>query len=167
MATVYLGLGTNLGDKPANLQFALDSISGQQIGVISSMSPVYQSEAWGYTSDNSFLNMVVCAETELAPEALLNACQRIEIAAGRETKSGRDYADRVLDLDILYYDKLVLHQNKLSIPHPLIAERKFVLQPLCDIAPFFVDPALGNTITDMLMACTDKTRIQKIELTLR
>ena len=167
MATVYLGLGTNLGDKPANLQFALDSISGQQIGTISSLSPVYQSEAWGYTSDNSFLNMVVCAETKLTPEALLNACQTIEKAAGRETKNGQDYADRVLDLDILYYDKLVLHQNKLSIPHPLISERKFVLQPLCDIAPFFVDPTLGSTITDMLMACTDKARIQKIELKLR
>jgi 2-amino-4-hydroxy-6-hydroxymethyldihydropteridine diphosphokinase len=167
MATVYLGLGTNLGNKPANLQFALDSISNQQIGEISSKSPVYQSQAWGYASNNSFLNMVICAETELAPEALLKACKKIEIAAGRATKSNREYADRELDIDILYYDKLILHQNKLSIPHPLIAERRFVLQPLCDIAPFLVDLERGNTITEMLAACTDKARIQKIELTLR
>jgi 2-amino-4-hydroxy-6-hydroxymethyldihydropteridine diphosphokinase len=167
MTTVYLGLGTNLGNKPANLRFALEQIPGSDIGTISTISPVYQSEAWGYTSDNSFLNMAVCVETELTPEALLNACKTIEKAAGREAKRSQDYTDRVLDVDILYYNNLVLHNEQLSIPHPLIAERKFVLQPLCDIAPFFVDPERGNTITEMLAACTDKARIQKIELTLR
>lgn len=166
MATVYLGLGTNLGNKEAHLQYALEKIS-VSIGYIKSSSAVYQSEAWGYQSDNRFLNMVVCTDTELAPDVLLNRCKSIEQSAGRKNKKNEGYADRVLDVDILYYDALILRQAKLSIPHPLIAERRFVLQPLCDIASTFVDPVQGTTVNELLSKCKDHSSIQKVETNIK
>lgn len=166
MATVYLGLGTNLGSKQANLQFALDHIYGS-VGRITSISPVYQSEAWGYTSANSFLNMALCVETNLGPEALLSACKAIEHDAGRKSNKGEGYADRVLDIDILYYDTLVFRSKNLSIPHPLLPERKFVLQPMFDIAPNWIDPARGKKIHEMLAACNDTSTIQEAKINIK
>jgi 2-amino-4-hydroxy-6-hydroxymethyldihydropteridine diphosphokinase len=131
--TVYLALGTNLGDKQQNLQLALTQIAGK-IGTLSAVSSIYASEPWGYVSKNSFLNMAVRVETELSPLDLLHALHAIEQEMGRTQKShSRIYQDRLIDIDIILYDDLEYSSEELTIPHPLYQEREFVMQPLNEI----------------------------------
>ncbi|MDR1679742.1 MAG: 2-amino-4-hydroxy-6-hydroxymethyldihydropteridine diphosphokinase [Prevotellaceae bacterium] len=146
---VLLGLGSNLGNKEQNLRFAINEIE-QHIGKIARASSFYESEPWGYCSKNSFLNAAVCVHSDLLPEQLLEACKAIEKAAGRTARTTAGYQDRVLDIDILYYGNCVLNTGQLQLPHPHIARRRFVLEPLCEIAPQFIDPLTGKTIKDML-----------------
>lgn len=131
--TTYLGLGTNLGDKPANLNKAIDNI-GKLIGTIERQSAFYVSDPWGFESENSFLNACVKVSTNLSPRQLLKATQSIEIKMGRKEKShnGR-YHDRLIDIDILLYDDVHIKEPDLTIPHPLMHERDFVMTPLREI----------------------------------
>lgn len=149
MAFVYLGLGTNLGDKERNLNDAIISLS-VYVGAIIRQSSFYVSEPWGFESDNRFLNAVALVETNLQPFDLLAKTQGIERMIGRTAKSVTGYADRLIDIDILFYDNLIVDQPTLKIPHPLIAERDFVLLPLAEIAPEFVHPVLGKRIIDLV-----------------
>ncbi|MFT3753314.1 MAG: 2-amino-4-hydroxy-6-hydroxymethyldihydropteridine diphosphokinase [Paludibacter sp.] len=149
MAFVYLGLGTNLGDKERNLNNAIISLS-VYVGAIIRQSTFYVSEPWGFESDNRFLNAVVLVETNLQPFDLLAKTQEIERMIGRTTKSVTGYADRLIDIDILFYDNLIIDQPALKIPHPLIVERDFVLLPFAEIAPEFVHPVLGKRIIDLV-----------------
>ena len=128
----YLALGTNLGDKDRNLQFALEKIA-KNIGTISALSSVYASEPWGYLSENSFLNQVVKVETEHSPLELLKAVQTIETQMGRTRKNSARYQDRIIDIDIILYDDLVYQSDELTIPHPLYRQRPFVWEPLEEI----------------------------------
>ncbi|NDW13862.1 2-amino-4-hydroxy-6-hydroxymethyldihydropteridine diphosphokinase [Bacteroides sp. 214] len=137
MAKVYLGLGTNLGNKDANLRHAVQQIESQ-IGEIISLSGFYATEPWGFESPNSFLNAVVCIETTLPPRSLLTATQQIEKVLGRKTKTQQTYTDRIIDIDILLYDNLVINEPDLVIPHPLMTTRDFVMKPLAEIAPELV-----------------------------
>lgn len=131
--TVYLGLGSNLGDRRATMQQALQEIE-KRIGTIVRQSAFLETEPWGFESDNLFLNACVCVETALAPMELLAATQAIERDMGRTHKSvGGHYADRTIDIDILLYDLLTLQSETLTIPHPHINERRFVLEPLSEI----------------------------------
>ncbi|GHT77143.1 2-amino-4-hydroxy-6-hydroxymethyldihydropteridine diphosphokinase [Bacteroidia bacterium] len=130
--TVYLALGTNLGDKNVNLLIAIAKIA-EKIGIFSAVSSVYETEAWGYSSENTFLNMVVKVETTLQPLELLEVTQAIEKKIGRTEKTKTTYQDRIIDIDILLYDDLKYQSEKLTIPHPHYRERPFVWEPLQEI----------------------------------
>ena len=138
MSTLYLSLGTNLGDRQQNLKSALELI-GRKVGTVVSASDIIETEPWGFDSPNPFLNMVVKVETDLKPLEVLDVTQEIERQLGRATKSvNGEYHDRLIDIDILLYDDLVMDTPELTIPHPLMYERKFVMEPLAQIAPELV-----------------------------
>ena len=154
MAKVYLGLGTNLGDKEQNLRDAVQKIE-EQVGKIVSLSAFYVTAPWGFSSDNSFLNAAVCVETKLSPLEVLQETQMIEKELGRTQKSvNRMYSDRLIDIDLLLYEDLVLSVisasgEELTLPHPLMTERDFVMKPLAEIAPGLVHPVLGKTVKEL------------------
>ena len=144
--TAYLSLGTNLGDKEHNLVSAITEI-GRRIGPVRAQSAFLATEPWGFESENTFLNAAIRVETELSPHALLKVTQQIERDMGRTQKSTVNcqlstgncqpstvtYHDRIIDIDILLYDDLHINTPKLTIPHPLMYERDFVLIPLKEI----------------------------------
>ncbi len=143
---VYFGLGTNLGDKEQNLRLAVQHIE-ERIGKVVSLSAFYATAPWGFASDNAFLNAVVCVETSLPPLEILSVTQSIEKEMGRIHKSVNGvYSDRVIDIDLLLYDDLILDTPTLKLPHPLMQERRFVMEPLAEIAPDVMHPVLGKTL---------------------
>lgn len=149
MALVYLGLGTNLGEKERNLNDAIISLS-QELGFVIRSSTFYKSKPWGFESDNDFLNAVVLIDTNLTPFDVLSKTQEIEKSLGRTAKTISGYSDRLIDIDILLYDNLIIDQPTLKIPHPLIAERDFVIIPLTEIAPELVHPVFGRKMVELL-----------------
>lgn len=155
MAKVYVGLGTNLGDKEQNLRDAVQKIE-EQIGEVVSLSAFYVTAPWGFTSENSFLNAAACVETELSPLDVLQKTQTIEHELGRMKKSiNGAYSDRLIDIDLLMYEDLVLSVTsptgaELNLPHPLMTERDFVMKPLAEIAPELVHPVLGKTMRELI-----------------
>lgn len=133
MHKVYLSLGTNLGDKERNLSVAIKEI-GRRIGTVRVQSAFLTTKPWGFSSDNDFLNAAVCCETALSPFDLLHGTQTIERDMGRLSKSvGGVYHDRIIDIDILVYDDIHIETPELTIPHPRMNERDFVLKPLKEI----------------------------------
>lgn len=133
MHTVYLSLGTNLGDKEANINRAIEKIN-DSVGTVLRTSSFIKTEPWGFDSSNTFLNAALCVETNLSPGQLLNATQLIEREMGRTHKSvNRVYHDRLIDIDILLYDDISISTPALTIPHPLMQERDFVMIPLREI----------------------------------
>lgn len=133
MHTVYISLGSNLGDKEQNLTSAISEIA-RRIGDITAQSAFLETEPWGFDSDNAFLNAAVCVETQLSPYELLHTTQQIERDLGRIQKSEQGlYHDRIIDIDILLYDDLHIQTPELTIPHPLMQQRDFVLIPLKEI----------------------------------
>ena len=146
---VYLSLGTNLGNKEENLRTAMTLIE-EQVGTITSQSALYASAPWGFDSENTFLNNAISVETSLTPEELLSTTQRIEHTLGRTHKSvDGQYSDRLIDIDILLYDDVVMHTPSLTLPHPLMHRRLFVLEPLSEIAPTMIHPLLQKEITTL------------------
>lgn len=135
MHQVYFSLGTNLGDKQANLKMAVNEIT-KRVGEVTSLSAFYTTEPWGFTSENTFLNAVCCVNTSYSPMEVLRITQDIERSLGRLKKSiNGTYSDRMIDIDILLYDDLQMKTTELTIPHPLMWERDFVMIPLKEIAP--------------------------------
>ena len=133
MTSVYLSLGTNLGDKRKNIAVAIKNI-GELVGDVVRQSALYETEPWGFRSDNRFVNAAVCVDTQLSPRRLLEVTQRIEREMGRTLKSdGGEYHDRIIDIDILLYGDLHIDEPDLKIPHPLMHERDFVMTPLNEI----------------------------------
>lgn len=129
----YLSLGTNLGDKRKNIAEAIKNI-GELVGDVVRQSALYETEPWGFRSDNRFVNAAVCVDTQLSPRRLLEVAQRIEREMGRTLKSdGGEYHDRIIDIDILLYGDLHIDEPDLKIPHPLMHERDFVMTPLNEI----------------------------------
>lgn len=155
MANVYIGLGTNLGDKEQNLRDAVHRIE-EQIGKVLSLSAFYVTAPWGFASKNSFLNAAACVETQLSPLEVLQETQTIERELGRTKKSVNGaYSDRLIDIDLLLYDDLVLSVTsadgaELNLPHPLMAKRDFVMRPLAEIAPALQHPVLKQTMKEIL-----------------
>jgi 2-amino-4-hydroxy-6-hydroxymethyldihydropteridine diphosphokinase len=147
--TVYLSLGTNLGDRAANLKQAISSLPPQM--TVKAKSNVYETPPWGYTEQGAFLNQVVMATTYLEPELLLKHLKRLESALGREATFR--YGPRLIDIDILFFDDLVLDTPLLTVPHPHLHERGFVLIPLMDIAPDLVHPVTGMSVREMTLLC--------------
>ena len=130
---VYLGLGTNLGNREQNLQEAIRLID-DRVGKVTHQSSFIQTEPWGFKSENLFLNAVILCETEQTPREVLLTTQQIERDMGRQKKSvSVGYADRVIDIDILLYDDLTVDEPDLKIPHPLMQQRDFVMIPLGEI----------------------------------
>lgn len=155
--TIYLSMGSNLGDKRMHLTRAQDAI-GQQVGDLLKASRIYQSEAWGYSSAHSFYNCSLSVQTLLEPLALLDALMSIEKSQGRIRIEGA-YTDRVIDIDLLFYGDTIMEHPRLSLPHPAMGKRRFVLEPLAEIAPDLVHPLSGLTIMDMLEHCPDKAMV--------
>ena len=149
MATVYLGLGTNIGNKKENLTRAIEALS-LALGHYTALSSFIETAPWGFDSENAFLNCAVAFETELAPQELLDTTESIERELGRTTKStGCTYHDRVIDIDILLYGSEIVETPRLTIPHPLMHMRDFVLEPLAEIAPHAIHPTTGKSIDEL------------------
>ena len=149
---VYLGLGTNLGDKEQNLRISVKKIE-ERIGNVVSLSAFYATAPWGFSSENSFLNAAVCVETTLLPLQVLKETQGIERELGRTEKSVNGlYADRLIDIDLLLYDDRVMDAEGLILPHPLMTERRFVMEPLSEIAPDVVHPVLHKTMKELFIS---------------
>ena len=149
MATVYLGLGTNIGNRKENLTRAIEALS-LALGHCTAQSSFIETAPWGFDSENAFLNCAVAFETELAPLELLDTTEKVEREIGRTTKSsGCIYHDRVIDIDILLYGSVVIETPRLTIPHPLMPLRDFVLEPLAEIAPHAIHPTTGKSIEEL------------------
>lgn len=152
--TVYLSIGSNLGGKLQNLQEAVFLLQNE-VGDIISISKVYQSVAWGFAADD-FLNACLAMKTHGTPQIVLNKILSIEKQMGRERTHGAGYQSRNIDIDMLYYGHEVLNSAELTVPHPKMHERRFVLRPLSDIAPQFYHPVLGKDTRNLLQQCKDK-----------
>ena len=147
---VYFSLGTNLGDKEQNLRMAVQKIR-KQIGEVISLSAFDATAPWGFSSEHTFLNAAACVETLLPPLSVLHLTQEIEREIGRTHKSvGGVYSDRVIDIDLLLYDDRVLDTPELKLPHPLMHERRFVMEPLAEIAPDLVHPIVKKKMRELL-----------------
>ncbi len=151
MAKLYLGLGSNLGDRAFYLDKAIAEIQ-VCIGPVINRSEYYATEPWGFESANTFLNACISVETTLHWRKCLELTQEIEQKLGRTVKNAANYQDREIDIDLLLYDQLVLNEPELVLPHPLMHIRKFVLLPLSQIAPELQHPVLKKSIQELLLA---------------
>ena len=149
----YLSLGSNLGDRYEYLRQAVEMLS-EKAGQVVKVSGNYETKPDGFVSDNDFVNIALCLETELDALALLDVCEQIEKTIGRERKSvNLNYSDRVIDIDILYFNNMQLATERLTIPHPRMHKRLFVLAPLAEIAPKLKHPIVGLNTVQMLDKC--------------
>jgi len=153
MAKACIGIGTNIGNKRGNLITAA-ALLAERVGDILALSAIYETEPWGFDSENSFLNAALILQTELPPLGLLDSTRLIEIEMGRIEKSNGQYQDRIIDIDLLLYEDLVLQTDRLTIPHPLMHERLFVMEPLAEIAPDLMHPILHKTMKELLASLT-------------
>ena len=158
MNTAYLLIGGNLGNRYAYLQEAVQNIQ-QSCGNIVHSSAIYETAAWGNTDQPSFYNRALALETELSPELLMQKLLDIETAMGR--KRSEKMGPRIIDLDILLIDELIISSELLRLPHPALPMRRFALLPLAEIAPQLVHPVLKKTISELLTDCTDELDVQK------
>jgi 2-amino-4-hydroxy-6-hydroxymethyldihydropteridine diphosphokinase len=159
MKRTFLGIGSNLGNREENLKNAVSLIE-EHIGPVRLRSSVYETEPWGFRSEDDFLNMVVQAETSLSPSGLLGRVLMIESLLGR-LREGKEYKSRTIDIDILLYDKRIVRTKVLVIPHPVMHERRFVLIPLCEIAAELIHPVLKKSFKKLLEECPDKGSVRK------
>jgi 2-amino-4-hydroxy-6-hydroxymethyldihydropteridine diphosphokinase len=160
MHRVFLSLGTNLGNRMENIHFCLKRIE-EQDGTIEAESSVYETEPWGYTNGGPFLNMVIRISTNLTPMDLLDVVKNIEKEMGRNIKATFPYEARIIDIDILFYDNLIVEEKYLTIPQKLIEERLFDLVPLEEMAPDFIHPVLKCSICQLRKNCTDKSIVKQ------
>jgi 2-amino-4-hydroxy-6-hydroxymethyldihydropteridine diphosphokinase len=161
MNDAYLLIGGNVGDRLSNLQLAISKIS-DNVGQITKISSIYETAAWGKTDQDAFLNQVLMIQTNLSPLDLLKSILNIELEMGRIRNE--KYAARTIDIDILYFNDLVIDSNDLIIPHPRISERKFVLVPIHEIAASMIDKRTEKTIHEMLETCMDTLPVLKYPL---
>lgn len=158
MKKVFLSLGSDLGDREDNLRQAVEAI-GSSAGLVTGVSPVYETEPVGFSGSTDFLNMVVSIETDLNPSELIDNLMISEKSLGR-TRGESGTISRTIDIDILMYDDLIIDSGTLIIPHPRMHQRRFVLVPLNDLAPGLVHPVSGKTVMELLESCEDKSQVR-------
>ena len=154
----YISAGSNLGDKMANIEYALDELT--DAGRVSQVSSYFETEPVGYANQPWFLNLAIELEIRLAPLELLSLCLGIE--ASRDRERSFPNAPRTLDLDILLYGDIVVCEDNLIIPHPRLSERRFVLEPLAQIAPDLLHPVLKQSIRSLLETCSDTSQVRQL-----
>lgn len=172
---IILSIGTNIGDRKQNIKNAITALN--KIGIVTSISPIYTSEPWGFESENGFYNIALIIETSLSPLELLKETQRIEKELGRTIKTSTAYTDRIIDIDIIDYNNQIINYTKqdteyeenishptpnssyLTLPHPLMHKRNFVLYPLADIAPEWQHPTLKITALELKKESIDSSII--------
>ena len=164
MNTIFLGLGSNLGDRLKNLKKAIEEIE-LLVGNITQKSAVYETKAWGKNEQPDFLNMVIELKSQFSAEDVLNKTQKIETDLGRIRKE--KWGSRTMDIDVLFYNNEIIVTNRLNIPHILIEKRKFVLLPLAEIAATFFHPVLKKTINQLLSESTDNLDVIKLDAVLQ
>lgn len=160
MSMLFLLLGGNQGDKRQIFEQALARIKSQ-LGPIRQYSSIYETEPWGFESEAIFWNQVVLVQTALTPYEVLAHTQAIEKELGR-VRHATQYADRLIDLDLLFYDQEIIQTPSLEIPHPRIHERRFVLAPLAEIAPNFMHPTFMKKVSELLSACSDPLKVKRL-----
>lgn len=160
MIEVYLGIGGNLGDRLKNIEQVLNLIS-ERISVPEKLSSVYVSEPWGFEHAKYFTNAVVMIKTNKTADEIFTITTAIELEMKR-VRSNSGYQGRTMDIDILFYGEQIIENESLTVPHPKISERLFVLLPMCEIAPDFIHPEIGKDILQLLRECSDSGKIRKL-----
>jgi 2-amino-4-hydroxy-6-hydroxymethyldihydropteridine diphosphokinase len=159
---IFLLLGSNQGNADRNLAIAREHIA-QGVGAITSRSSIYRSAAWGMEHQPDFLNQVLEVNTLYCPEDLLEKILAIEQSMGRIRTE--KWGPRLIDIDLLFYNKQVISTTRLHLPHPGIPHRRFTLEPLAEIAPEFIHPVLKKSVATLLKECTDNLHVQKLSKT--
>lgn len=149
-------LGGNKGDRKELLKSAVEAVSA--LGVLTMKSKIYVTEAWGGVAKGPFLNQLVALNTSFSPLELLALIQQIETDLGRQRDE--HWGDRTMDIDIIYFGKSVIDTFELQVPHPFLAERRFVLAPLAEVLPYFIHPVLEKNSLELLEACEDRSEVQ-------
>ena len=159
----YLSFGSNIAPRFEILQYAIEALHLLPDSGIELLSSIYETEAVSPYSQADYLNCVAHIKTELTPEALLTSCREIEFSNGRPVSRNKS-APRTLDVDIIFYGDRIINSDKLIVPHPRYADRRFVLEPLAEIAPDYICPDTGTSVAHTLDQCTDRSRVQLFSL---
>ncbi|MFZ9718827.1 MAG: 2-amino-4-hydroxy-6-hydroxymethyldihydropteridine diphosphokinase [Chitinophagaceae bacterium] len=157
---VYLLLGSNMGDRENMLQQAATALASENVN-IQRKSGLYETAAWGITDQPAFLNQVLEVTTLHNAETLMQVLLQIEAGLGRTRKER--YGPRSIDIDILFFDDAIYHSANVTVPHPALQDRKFVLEPLCELAPDLVHPVYQQTVLTLLEQCNDKLPVKRIQ----
>ena len=160
MNKAYLSLGTNRGNRSANLDRAVTLLS-EWVGNITSLSSIYETPPWRMADKTDFFNQVILVETLLTATQLIDTVILVESMMGRK-RTIKKYEPRIIDIDILFFNEEIINTEELTVPHPLIPERKFILGPMTEIAPGFIHPLLKKSIIQLLHECEDKSAIKKL-----
>ncbi len=158
MNVAFLCLGGNIGNREFTLKQAVEKIN-HEIGKVISQSNYYETEAWGVENQDKYLNQCICIETLLTSRQVLKKSLEIELSLGRKRNHKETYEPRTIDIDMLFYNSDFIQTKELTIPHPRLQLRKFVLIPLNEIAPTFLHPTLNKTIQTLLMECDDSSKV--------
>lgn len=158
MNVAFLCLGGNIGNREFTLKLAVEKIN-HEIGKVISQSNYYETEAWGVENQDKYLNQCICVETLLPSNQVLKKSLEIELSLGRKRNHKETYEPRTIDVDMLFYNSDIIQTKELSIPHPRLHLRKFVLIPLNEIAPTFVHPVINKTIHTLLLGCIDDCEV--------
>jgi 2-amino-4-hydroxy-6-hydroxymethyldihydropteridine diphosphokinase len=161
MTRIYFLLGGNIGNREELLSEAVRKMTNQ-IGKFVQASSLYETEPWGFTHEQNFLNQVIAFDSNLSAIEILDKTQALEKELGRVRKTTQ-YCERTIDIDILFYGNELIESERLSIPHPRIQERSFALYPLKELIPDFIHPVLKKSIKQLKEACTDKLQVTKFK----
>ena len=162
ISIAYILLGGNIEPRKKYLEYAENHIN-INIGKVIKTSSIYETEAWGFETQKAFLNKLLKIETSFGAEKLLNELLNLELQNGRKRMSGGGYSSRTLDADILYFNDEIINSDNLIVPHPRLHLRKFVLEPLNEIATDFIHPLLKLTSSELLSNCKDKSIVKKLD----